>query len=169
MLGSIVIPKVLFPVTVLFANAYKELAVLAVLFLVTFIFGGSLSVYWLYIVPVYLVLTLLSLAAALVGAYLVTFFRDFQNLISIFLMFLMFSSGIFFDVTALGERASELLQIFNPLATLLIMLRKAVIDHEIYRPLHLLFIGLFSLVVFMIMHWVLRRNGSKIAWRVLNT
>ena len=72
------------------------------------------------LVPVMIVNYVIIVSCSFLGACLVCMARDFVQLISLGMMFLMFISGIFWDVRALASpQKTELLLAFNPLAFVL--------------------------------------------------
>ena len=97
---------------------------------------------WWYLVPVIFVTYVIIVACAFVGACLVCLARDFIQLISLGMMFLMFTSGIFWDVRALGDpHKTEMVMAMNPLAFIVDCYRQIMMHNTPPDMLHLLTIG----------------------------
>ncbi|WP_246139787.1 ABC transporter permease [Parahaliea aestuarii] len=120
LIGKINVPKTLFPMARIQEGVYKQMAVFALLIAVVVINGYSPSWIWLWLLPVIALNYLMIVACAFVGAVLVCYFRDFSMIISLGMTFLMFTSGIFWDVRTLSDPAlTELILNVNPVAFIL--------------------------------------------------
>ncbi|MEK9878093.1 MAG: ABC transporter permease, partial [Betaproteobacteria bacterium] len=74
--------------------------------------------WWL--IPLVLVQALLTIACGLLAALLVCIQRDFRLLIQLGTVFLLFMSGVFWDLNAItDESLRDWLMVLNPLATLI--------------------------------------------------
>ncbi len=102
LVGKINVPKTLFPMAIVQEGLYRQVAVFALLFTFLLSSGYAVTATWWYLVPVILVTYVIIVACAFVGACLVCLARDFIQLISLGMMFLMFTSGIFWDVRGLA-------------------------------------------------------------------
>jgi lipopolysaccharide transport system permease protein len=142
LVGRINVPKTLFPVAVVQEGLYRQVAVFALLFVVLSLNGYSITSTWLYMVPLVIVNYIMIVACALIGSCLVCIVRDFNPLISLSMIFLMFTSGIFWDIRGLDDPAkTELLLAANPLAFLLDAYRQVLMYNTPPDMLHLLTIG----------------------------
>lgn len=119
LIGRINIPKTLFPISIIQEGLYKQSAVFALLIIVVLGFGYSPNIGWLYLLPIMLTQYLMILSCGIIGAVLVCYIRDIGMLISLFMTFLMFVSGIFWDVRLLPPAKAELVLALNPMAFLL--------------------------------------------------
>ena len=112
--------KELFPLAVILQGFYRQLAVFA--FLVCFLLlGGYLpSATWLWLIPLALLQAMLIAGCGLLGALLVSLRRDFRLVIQLGTVFLLFMSGIFWDLNTISDaRLREGLLVLNPLANLI--------------------------------------------------
>lgn len=119
LIGRINIPKTLFPIAIIQEGLYKQSIVFALLIIVVLGFGYSPNFGWLYLLPIMLTQYLMILSCGIIGAVLVCYVRDVGMLISLFMTFLLFVSGIFWDVHDLEPTKAEMVLTLNPLAFLL--------------------------------------------------
>jgi lipopolysaccharide transport system permease protein len=110
----------------------------------------------------------LFVACSLVGAYLVCVTRDFSNFITLGMQFLLFTSGIFWDIRAIGdEQHVELMLALNPLAFMLDAHRQILMHQTRPDLLHLALIGLGAGVLITLMVLRMRQKSRYIALQVL--
>ena len=99
---------------------YKQLAVFVLLGVVLIIDGYQPSFGWFWVLPIILVQYLVIVLCSLIAAVLVCLQRDFSMLINLGMIFMMFVSGVFWDVNSLpNPEATNLILTWNPLALLL--------------------------------------------------
>ena len=126
LIGRIDVPKSLVPMSTIQAGLYRQAAVFALLFIILMVGGYMPTANWLWFIPIVLVNYLLILACGYIAACLVSVVRDFVPMISLGMIFLMFTSGIFWNPRSLEDPAKmELLFTFNPIAFLLDCYRQA--------------------------------------------
>jgi homopolymeric O-antigen transport system permease protein len=168
LIGRINIPKSLFPMSLVHEGLYRQSAVFTLLCGVLIAYGYEPSINWLWLLPVMLVNYLMIAGCALIGACLVCLVRDFSMVISLGMNFLLFTSGIFWDVRNLADpETSALILALNPLAFMLDAYRQVLMYQLAPDLIHLLYIGLGSLVVIGIMVVVMRRANQYLALKVL--
>ena len=162
--------KLFFPYQALQEVLYKQWLVFLVLFATVMVYGHYPSVDWLWLVPLILVQYLLIVLCALVGALLVSYAQDVRILINMGMMFLLFSSGIFWDIDEIGSpEMAQLVRLYNPLAFLIDAYRSVLIDNGDYDLLHLTVLGLVLLTAIALMHGLYRWKSQAIAYRVINS
>ncbi len=163
-------PKALFPYTSVQDVLYKQWAVFLVLFAMAAFFGYMPSLHWLWLVPLMIVQYLLILLCAMVGAYLVSFVRDVRMLIQMGMMFLMFSSGVFWDVSRISNvELREALLTWNPLAFLLDAYRQVIMHNALYDLQHLGVLCAVVLTGLLLVHGLYRAHSQLIAAKVMNS
>jgi len=168
LVGKLNVPKTLFPLAAVQEGVYKQLAVFALLVVVLFIGGFPVTSTWVYIVPVLLVNYVMILACAYLGATLVCVVRDFQPLVGLTMVFLMFTSGLFWNVRDLGDPAkTEAILMANPLAFLLDAYRQVLMYATPPDMLHLLSIGAGFGAMLCALVLIMRRNSQYLALRAL--
>ena len=168
LVGQINVPKTLFPMAVVQEGMYKQAAVFAMLFTILLANGYSITANWFYLVPLMLVNYVMIVACAFAGACLVSVVRDFQPLIALGMIFLMFTSGIFWDVNALGDpHKTELILAANPLAFILDAYRQILMYETPPDMSHLLTIGAGFGAMICVMVLIMRRYSQFLALKAL--
>ena len=168
LVGKINVPKSLFPMAVVQESFYKQVTVFLLLFAALLAWGYPMTTAWLWLVPLILVNYLMIVACSFIGACLVCIVRDFRMLIPLGMTFLLFTSGIFWDIRDLGDPAkTELLLALNPLAFILDAYRQVLMFQTPPDIAHLLQIGVVSCVVIVAMVRVMRKGSQYLALKVL--
>ena len=146
--------KELFPLAVIHQGFYRQLAVFA--FLVCFLLiGGYLpSAVWLWLIPLTLLQAMLIAGCGLLGALLVSLRRDFRLVIQLGTVFLLFMSGIFWDLNTIADaRLRDGLLMVNPLANLIDCYRQVLMLGEAPEAIRLAWVLGESLLL-LIPAWV---------------
>jgi lipopolysaccharide transport system permease protein len=168
LVGKIDVPKTLFPMAVVQESLYKQAAVFALLFAVLLAWGYPVTTAWLWLLPLMLVNYLMIVACSFIGACLVCVLRDFSMIIPLGMTFLLFTSGIFWDVHALGDpHKTELILAINPLAFILDAYRQILMFQVPPDGGHLLQVGLASGLVILVMVRIMRKSSRFLALKVL--
>jgi len=168
LVGKINVPKTLFPMAVVQEGLYRQIAVFALLFSFLLSAGYAVTSTWWYLVPVILVTYVVIVACAFVGACLVCLARDFIQLISLGMLFLMFTSGIFWDVRSLSDpHKTEMVMAMNPLAFIVDCYRQIMMHNTPPDMLHLLTIGAGFGALLCAMVLVMRHKSQYLALRAL--
>ena len=141
LIGRIDVPKSIFPLAVVQESIYKQSTVFLLLFIALYFMGYTPDLGWLWIVPVILVQLVMIIACSLIGAVLVCFVRDFSMFISLGMIFLLFTSGIFWDARSLDPEMGERVLTLNPLAFILDAYRQVLMYDTPPELGHLLLIG----------------------------
>lgn len=170
LIGKVNVPKTLFPMALVQQGVYKQAAVFLLLFAMLIADGYSVTLGWLWLIPVVAVNYLLIVACSFIGAYLVCLMRDFSLVINLAMTFLLFTSGIFWDVRDLGDPAkTDLILALNPLAFMLDAYRQVLMYQSVPDFFHLLQIGLVSGIVIWVMGRFIRRSSQFLALKVLTS
>lgn len=115
-----VIPKFIFPLVNCQESTYKQLIAFLVLVIVSVLNGYLPTSNWLQLLPLIFVNYLLICGVALFFSFFATLAPDFKVAIQMFMMCLMFTSGVFWDVNMIqDENLKSLLMHLNPLAALI--------------------------------------------------
>ena len=168
LIGRIDVPKTLFPLSAIQAGLYRQAAVFVLLF-VLLMFGGYYpGVNWLFFIPVMIVNYLLIVACGYICACLVSMVRDFLPLISLGMIMLMFTSGIFFNPRTLeNQEMAQMLLTVNPLAFLLDAYRTVLMHNSVPDLVHLGLLGVACGAVICAMVLVMRRASHYLALKAL--
>lgn len=169
LISKIDMPKTIFPFSAVQEGLYKQITVFILLFCILIAYGYPVTMNWLYIIPLVIVNYLLILACAYVGATLVCMLRDFAPLIQLGMLFLMFTSGVFWNVRELGSpEKSELLLAINPLAFVLDGYRQILMYNTPPDMWHLLAIAAGSGALLCMMVLIMRRTSKYLALKALS-
>ena len=168
LISKIDITKTLFPMAAIQESIYRQGAVYGLLFVILVLFGYPVSWAWLWLFPVVLVYYLMIVACSFLGAYLVCIIRDFSKLIPLGMQFLLFTSGIFWDIRAIGDSQHvELMLAVNPLAFMLDAHRQILMHQTRPDLLHLALLGLGASILIAAMVLRMRQKSRYIALKVL--
>jgi lipopolysaccharide transport system permease protein len=108
------------PLAVIHQGFYRQLVVFGFLFSFLLLNDFAVTALWWWLIPLVLVQALLTIACGLLAALLVCIQRDFRLLIQLGTVFLLFMSGVFWDLNAItDESLRDWLMVLNPLATLI--------------------------------------------------
>ena len=169
LIGRIDVPKSMFPMVVVQQNLYKQAMVFALLLLILMAWGYPPGLSWGWMLPVALVQYLLIVACSLIGAVLVCYVRDFAMIISLATVFLLFTSGIFWDVRDLSDpHMTELILAVNPLAFLLDAYRQVLMYRTSPDLAHLAALALGCAGVIYLSVMFMRRFSQQLALRALS-
>lgn len=168
LIGRIDIPKTMFPMAIIQEGLYKQSMVFLLLFGVLFVYGYTPSLLWLWLIPIMAVYYLMIVACSFAGAFLVCFMRDFTMFISLGMMFLMFTSGIFWDVREIGSPAmTDAILTYNPMAFILDAFRQVLMYNVTPNLLGLsLNVVAFGLLL-ACMIFLIRKNSQLLALKSL--
>src|SRR5690625_4912587 len=164
------IPKHFFPYQTIQGILYKQWLVFVVLFGLAIVFGYSPDWSWLWIIPLLIVQYLMIVAVTLIGAFLVSYVRDVLILINMSMLFLMFTSGIFWDLSLISDPVKrEMVFTWNPMAFLIDAYRRVIMYNSMYDVLHLLALAGVFLLVIVLLHVLYNYKSQAIASRVINS
>ena len=168
LIGRIDIPKSLFPMAIIQEGVYKQVAVFALLIVVLIMYDYQPGVVWLWLLPIVIVNYLMIIGFAFLGSMLVCFMRDFSMLISLGMIFLMFTSGIFWDVRALPDPyMTDLVLALNPVAFILDAYRQVLMENTPPDLAQLAALALGSAILIWLMLGLLNRASKWLALKTL--
>jgi lipopolysaccharide transport system permease protein len=167
-ISQIDIPKAIFPYSAIQVTIYKEIPVFILLFVTCLYFGYMPSTSWLWMIPLVITLYLMIVAIGLLTAIMVCYVEDVRMLISMGMTFLMFISGVFFDIRNIREPIQSYLLAFNPMAFFCDSFRTILMNRGIFDENHLFKLGVIFIVMILLLHWFYRRMSRTIAARVVN-
>ncbi len=168
LIGKVNMPKSLWPMSAIQESLYRQSTVYLLLILLLAIFGIYPSPVWLWMLPVLFVMYLLIVACGLVGACLVCMVRDFLKFIPLGMTFLLFTSGIFWDIREIkNPEKAEMLLTINPLAFFVDAHRQVLMHKNAPDVMHLMGIALGCIVIICIAVLFMRRYSQYLALKVL--
>ena len=161
LVGKISVPMTLFPLAVVQEGVYRQVVVFALLFVFLMVGGFKVTSTWWYLLPIMFVNYIMIVACAFAGACLVCVARDFSQIIQLGMMFLMFTSGIFWDLRTLSSpEATTLVMNLNPVAFILDAYRQVAMHNTPPDMVHLALIGaVFGVIVYAMV--LVMRGGSQ--------
>lgn len=169
LIGQTRLPKVMFPLAKVQESLYRQLAVFALLLMAVLREGIAPGVHWLWLLPLALVQYLLIVACAIAAALLVCAARDFARAIQLGTVFLLFVSGIFWDVRAIPDPlAQQAILTANPLAFILDGYRQVLMRGTAPDALHLAALGGACLLACAALFALVRRLEYWLARQVLS-
>lgn len=170
LIGRMDLPKTLFPMAVILECTYRQTAVFALLGVALILDGHWPNAYWLWVLPLIAVEALLIVLCGFIASVLVCIKRDFALLINLGMLFLLFMSGVFWDLNAIGDPATqEALLFWNPVAFLLHSFRQALLWQQTPDLMHLLGLTLFLMCALGIVARAMARYRYYIAQRVVTS
>ena len=169
LVGKIDVPKSLFPMSAVQESLYRQSTVYVLLLLILMSRGIMPDLTWLWLIPICVVFYLMIVACSFIGACLVCLYRDFLKFIPLGMTFLLFTSGIFFDIRQVQDPEKvDLILALNPLAFIIDAHRQALMYHSTPDLAHLALIGLGSSLVIFVTVAYMRRNSQYLALKVLS-
>ena len=164
------IPKQFFVYESLQEVLYKQWLVFLVLGVVLVMFGYQPSWHWLWIIPIMVIQYLFILLFTLIGGFLVAYARDVRMLINMSALFLMFMSGVFWDLDQIQDPVKrELLVTWNPLAYLIDAYRQVLMHQQMFDVMHALQLTGVLLAGLIIVHVLYRFKSKTLASKVINS
>ena len=169
LISQVTIRKEVFPLAAVQQGFYRQLAVFSVLLVLLFLSGKGQFHYWFWLLPLMFVQMILISGVSLLAALVVCWHKDFKHLIQLGLMFLLFVSGVFWDVNAVADAdVKRWLLLLNPLATLIDAYRQILLLGLLPKPdlmSVLLCQSIFLLTIAVVAYRIFQ---SRIALRVLS-
>ena len=149
---------------------YRQFVVFGFLLCFLVLNGFAVTAAWWWLIPLILIQALLTIGAGLLAALLVCVQLDFRLLIQLGTVFLLFMSGVFWDLNAItDEGVRQWLMILNPLATLIDAYRQVLmlgaspsvdsLGWVLAESLLLLFLALFAYR--HLQSWIARKVVSR--------
>ena len=163
------LPKALFPLSVILEGVYRQVPVFG--FLLIFLIGNGFdpNVQWFWLFPLILTQGILIMGCSLASALLVCLQRDFKFLIQLGMVFLLFMSGIFWDIKDIrDDQLLNCLLILNPLATLVDAFRQVLMHGTAPDLTRICWVLVQSLLLVLVMCFLYYRLQFWIANRVLS-
>ncbi len=168
LLGGMHIPKVVFPLATVLECTYKQSAVIFLLLLVLLVGGVPVTTKWFWVVPIAIVQLLLIVAVGMTTALLACIKKDFIPLVSLGIVFLLFVSGVFWDINDMqNAEALRWLKILNPLAFLLDAYRQIFLWQQSPNIHHLVGLAVVLIAILAGLTKLYFRFDQQLARRVI--
>ncbi len=160
LISAMPIPKVFFPMVVVFQDAVKQTFVFVLFLLFLVAYGVSPSPHWLYLIPVIFAQFLLIMSISVLVAAITPFFPDFKFVVPTGTLLLMFGSGLFYSYRVVIPEHHWDTFLLNPMANLINNYRLVLLDGFSPDWAALFFIMLGSLACTGLILIVLNRFDS---------
>ena len=169
LISQVTISKEVFPLAAVQQGLYRQLAVFSFLLVLLFFSGKGQFHYWFWLLPLMFVQMILISGVGLLAALMVCWHKDFQHLVQLGMMFLLFVSGVFWDVNAVADAdVRRWLLLLNPLAALIDAYRQILLLGSLPKAglmSVLLCQSIFLLTIAVVAYRIFQ---SRIALRVLS-
>ena len=118
--------------------------------------------------PLAIMQYLLIVGCGMAAAVLVCIRRDFQLLVQLGMVFLLFVSGIFWDIDSIGNAAlRENLLLVNPMASLIDLYRSVLMEGSAPLLSQFLVVLVESIAILLLLTWIYRVLHYWVARRVV--
>jgi lipopolysaccharide transport system permease protein len=161
-IGQAFIPKAFFPLTAISQDAAKQFFVFLLLVVFIIASGYSLTINWLWLLPIIVTQFLLIAAVSFSVAFIVPFALDFKYLVGSVLILGMMGSGVFFSFEEVLSPHSRELFLLNPMANLLVSYRQVLLHGEVPMIGSLATISIISLAILALVLFLLRRFDNNL-------
>ncbi|MCP8900298.1 ABC transporter permease [Gilvimarinus xylanilyticus] len=168
LIGLMDAPKTLFPYISVQEGVYRQWAVFWVLLCLAIAYDSYPDSLWWLLLPLVVSEYLFIIACTLLGAWLVSYARDVSKLIGMFMVFMLFASGVFWDINDIPDPwLREALLNYNPMAFYLDSFRAILMRDEVYDMFHLAWLSGLLVVVIAALHVLYHYDSRNIALRVV--
>ncbi len=155
-------PRNIIPLTAVLQDMIHFVLSIPVIVLFMFIYHKSLSLTWLYGIPVLLSIQfVITYGVSLIISSLNLFFRDLERLTVILMTLLFYFTPVIYPETMIPERYKPLINL-NPLAPLMISWRNLFLNGTL-EPASLIILLAYSLIILLLGYQVYRKLSWKFA------
>jgi lipopolysaccharide transport system permease protein len=151
-------------------SLYRQSAFFSLLIGVLLFNGYGVGIVHFWLVPLIIINCLMIVVCSFIGAYAVCFVRDFSMIISLGMTFLLFTSGIFWDVHDIGDpQKTEILLAVNPLAFIIDSYRQILMYQTPPDIVHMCLMALILCVILVFIVLLMRKTSQYLALKALTT
>ena len=162
LVSKIYLPREIFPIACVFASFFDFLVASVIFGIMLIIFAIPFTGYFLYLVPVLMILILITLAVSLLVSVLNVYYRDVKYIMNLIMQLWMFSSPVIYPMSIVPQRF-QFLYMFNPLTVVIDSFRRIILQG---RPPGFSAIGIaaaISLVLFFVSYRVFKSLERNLA------
>jgi len=147
LVNKVYFPRVIFPLAYIFSQLFDFLIAASAftLVLVYVQIGISVHILWLPLLILFLILFTAGLSMLLACGNL--FYRDVKYIVDVLIMFAIFFTPVFYDVSMFPDKALFLM--LNPMGSILELINAVVVLHQAPHFGWFLYIGLWSVGLFL--------------------
>ena len=163
------IPKWVFPLVSVQVATYKSLIALIILLSVLLLSGNSDPRSWWQLIILILLSYLFISSVACLLSLLVAVAEDFSQLISLFMIIMMFGSGIFWDINSISNKQLvDIVLIVNPLAGLIDSYRTVILNGNLVEPQRLYSVLIASMIIWGVNIIAFKRFNNSITRLIIS-
>lgn len=122
---KVYIPKTMLVFMVMMVNFFKMLISIAICIISAAVIGLDVWPYILNIIPVLLTLIVFTYGVSLVCAFIGVYIADFSNVMTVFLRFLFYLSGVFYSIEVFSDKLLSIYNLICPTGFLISQFRNA--------------------------------------------
>ncbi|WP_444958050.1 ABC transporter permease [Microbulbifer sp. ZKSA002] len=163
-LGQFYLPKWIFACSINLSMLLRFVCVLPILFGALWLSGFAPSVAWLGLIPVIFSQLVINLGLSLLAAATIPLVPDLRHLVPLSVTGVLFTSGIFFDISSRPPEVQELL-FLNPFAEIFASYRKVLLENQMPATWDLaypLIVGTVSLISALVLMKALDRTYPRV-------
>lgn len=163
-----IMPKQIFPMVHVQETFYKQIVAFAVMLCIVVFSGYYYFEFWWQAILLIILQYILICGVSFIFAVFVTYVPDFRVLIQMFLMGLMFSSGIFWDINDISDPTiKNFILTYNPMAVLLDGYRQVFMYGKLLNWNTLIPVIIITLSIFVIGFLAVQALNNKLTRRLL--
>ena len=126
--SKVYLPKYILLIQKMYVNAFKMLISIIIILFMLIYYRVPVSPNIIYIIPLFLILILFTFGISSMLLHFGVFIEDLTNVVSIFLKFLFYFTGVFYDVAKrMPKPLGELIVRYNPVAFVIDGIRQSVL------------------------------------------
>ena len=160
LINQVSIPMSIFPILIVFQDAFKQIIVFVFMFTFFFVYGQEASWVWFSVIFIVLTQFIMICAISMLVAAITPFLPDFKYLLNTVMLALMFGSGIFYSYKDLLLPQHQKLFLLNPVANLIKNYRQVLLENTLPSWTALAWISLASVVLIIVMIRYYRNTGT---------
>ncbi|PIE56684.1 MAG: ABC transporter [Desulfobulbus propionicus] len=166
---SVNVPKFIFPIICVHEVLYKQWAVFLVMLSVVLVYKEYPSNLWLMLLPLFFLQYIFTLASSLISSLMVAFLNDIVMIINMAMMFIMFVSGIFWDINSIqNEKLKEIIFAINPVAFIIDCYRQILMYDQMFSMNYYIYTLITSLILLFFSLFLFKIFNFNIVNKIIN-
>jgi ABC-type polysaccharide/polyol phosphate export permease len=158
---SINIPKMIFPFSSVLTQLWMFLIEISILFIFIIYFNLEISLSYIFLIPIFGLLIVLTIGISILLSVVVSYLRDFQTVWSIITMSLIFITPVFWNVSDMPKEISDVF-LLNPLASLMEMAHQIILFNEVPSSFDIFYTSSISFGVLFLALFIFKKTEKKL-------
>lgn len=146
---KIYFPRVILPISFTLSGLVNMLLSYLIVIPMLYFFDIEISFYILWLIPLFLLLTLLSMGFAMFFSAMNVYFRDIEHVLGVFMLGLYFFTPVLYSLDIFPEKVQELFY-YNPLTSIMLSIRDVSMYSTAPNIEILVYPIIFSLIMFAV-------------------